>query len=203
MLVATGELLKAALTAGQPIAPAGEWLLDNFYLIEEQIRTAQAAPAQGLQPRAAAPARRAVGRPAARLRHRARSDLARRRPGRRGKPAALRRRLPERRAADAGRAVGDPDHAAPGADREPAPRRRAHRRQHRRAQPAPTPGPTDDRDRRARSEEPDPGDRGHGALEPADGELLRRRARAPPAGPERRARAAAHLDRAAPRRSSA
>ena len=24
-----------------PIAPAGEWLLDNFYLIEEQIRTAK------------------------------------------------------------------------------------------------------------------------------------------------------------------
>ena len=39
VLVATGELLKAALTAGQPIAPAGEWLLDNFHLIEEQIRT--------------------------------------------------------------------------------------------------------------------------------------------------------------------
>jgi cellobiose phosphorylase len=39
VLVATGELLKAALTAGQPIAPAGEWLLDNFHLIEEQVRT--------------------------------------------------------------------------------------------------------------------------------------------------------------------
>src|SRR5687768_15680505 len=39
VLVATGELLKAALTAGQPIAPDGEWLLDNFHLIEEQMRT--------------------------------------------------------------------------------------------------------------------------------------------------------------------
>src|SRR5688572_15767249 len=39
VLVATGERLKAALTAGQPIAPAGEWLLDNFHLIEEQVRT--------------------------------------------------------------------------------------------------------------------------------------------------------------------
>jgi len=39
VLVATGELLKAAVTAGQPIAPAGEWLLDNFHLIEEQVRT--------------------------------------------------------------------------------------------------------------------------------------------------------------------
>jgi len=41
VLVATGELLKAAVTAGQPIAPAGEWLLDNFHLIEEQVRTAK------------------------------------------------------------------------------------------------------------------------------------------------------------------
>ncbi len=41
VLVAAGELLKAALGAGRAIAPAGEWLLDNFYLIEEQIRTAR------------------------------------------------------------------------------------------------------------------------------------------------------------------
>ncbi len=31
----------AAVTATRRIAPAGEWLLDNFYLIEEQIRTAK------------------------------------------------------------------------------------------------------------------------------------------------------------------
>ncbi|HEY8250285.1 MAG TPA: glucoamylase family protein [Burkholderiales bacterium] len=41
VLVATGELLKAAVTAGRAIAPAGEWLLDNFHLIEEQVRTAK------------------------------------------------------------------------------------------------------------------------------------------------------------------
>ena len=41
VLVATGELLKAALTAGQPIAPAGEWLLDNFHLIEAEARNVQ------------------------------------------------------------------------------------------------------------------------------------------------------------------
>src|SRR5688572_31140446 len=39
VLVATGELLKAAVTAGQPIAPAGEWLRDELHLIEEQVRT--------------------------------------------------------------------------------------------------------------------------------------------------------------------
>jgi cyclic beta-1,2-glucan glucanotransferase len=35
-----GEL-TVAVKAKLPIAPAGEWLLDNFYLIEEQIRTAR------------------------------------------------------------------------------------------------------------------------------------------------------------------
>ena len=41
VLVAAGELLKASVTASRAIAPAGEWLLDNFHLIEEQIRTAK------------------------------------------------------------------------------------------------------------------------------------------------------------------
>jgi cellobiose phosphorylase len=41
ILVAAGNLLKSALEANQRIAPAGEWLLDNFYLIEEQVRTAR------------------------------------------------------------------------------------------------------------------------------------------------------------------
>ena len=33
--------LTAAVKANRLISPAGEWLLDNFYLIEEQIRTAE------------------------------------------------------------------------------------------------------------------------------------------------------------------
>ena len=37
----TCHLLTAATQANRPIAPAGEWLLDNFYLIEQQIRTAR------------------------------------------------------------------------------------------------------------------------------------------------------------------
>ena len=32
-------LLQAAVREKTPVMPAGEWLLDNFYLIEEQIRT--------------------------------------------------------------------------------------------------------------------------------------------------------------------
>jgi cellobiose phosphorylase len=35
------NLLTAAVKANRRVTPAGEWLLDNFYLIEEQIRTAK------------------------------------------------------------------------------------------------------------------------------------------------------------------
>ncbi len=41
MLVTVCNLLTGAVTANRRISPAGEWLLDNFYLIEEQIRTAK------------------------------------------------------------------------------------------------------------------------------------------------------------------
>nr|WP_223296758.1 glucoamylase family protein [Thiorhodovibrio frisius] len=41
VLVEVCRLLMVAVTENRRIAPAGEWLLDNFYLIEEQIRTAK------------------------------------------------------------------------------------------------------------------------------------------------------------------
>ena len=41
VLLETHALLNAAIDADRRITPAGEWLLDNFYLIEEQIRTAR------------------------------------------------------------------------------------------------------------------------------------------------------------------
>ena len=41
VLVETFALITSALEKNRRIAPAGEWLLDNFYLIEEQIRTAR------------------------------------------------------------------------------------------------------------------------------------------------------------------
>ena len=41
VLIATCDRLTAALAAKHRITPAGEWLLDNLYLIEEQIRTAR------------------------------------------------------------------------------------------------------------------------------------------------------------------
>ena len=40
-LVQVRNLLTEAIKSNRRITPAGEWLLDNFYLIEEQIRTAR------------------------------------------------------------------------------------------------------------------------------------------------------------------
>ena len=41
VLVATCDRLTAAVAEGHRITPAGEWLLDNFYLIEEQVQMAR------------------------------------------------------------------------------------------------------------------------------------------------------------------
>nr|WP_211335194.1 glucoamylase family protein [Thiocapsa rosea] len=41
ILIGVCRLLMVAVTENRRIAPAGEWLLDNFYLIEDQIRTAK------------------------------------------------------------------------------------------------------------------------------------------------------------------
>jgi cyclic beta-1,2-glucan synthetase len=41
VLIAVHRLMTEAVAANRQITPAGEWLLDNFYLIEEQIRTAK------------------------------------------------------------------------------------------------------------------------------------------------------------------
>ncbi|MGD0662740.1 MAG: hypothetical protein ABSD38_32210, partial [Syntrophorhabdales bacterium] len=41
VLLEVRDLVTEAMKARRRITPAGEWLLDNFYLIEEQIRTAK------------------------------------------------------------------------------------------------------------------------------------------------------------------
>ena len=41
VLLETCKRLTEAVAASHRITPAGEWLLDNFYLVEEQIRTAR------------------------------------------------------------------------------------------------------------------------------------------------------------------
>jgi len=66
VLVSVCNLLAAAVTEKRRIAPAGEWLLDNFYLIEEQIRTAKRHLPKGYSrdlPRLADPLSPAPGLP--------------------------------------------------------------------------------------------------------------------------------------------
>ncbi len=145
VLVALGRQLAATADTERRFSPAAEWLLDNFYLIEEQIRTARRHLPRGYSrelPRLA----RSRTPPARRLPRvydlALHAHRARRRPGRPRHADALRRRLPVGAAAAAGRAVGHPDHAAPGADREPAPRRVARRRPRRPSARRPAPGPT-------------------------------------------------------------
>ena len=41
ILLQANVLLTEAVASNLSIAPASEWLLDNFYKIEEQIRTAK------------------------------------------------------------------------------------------------------------------------------------------------------------------
>ena len=41
VLLGAGRTLRKAVNSNSRITPAGEWLLDNFYLIEEQIRLAR------------------------------------------------------------------------------------------------------------------------------------------------------------------
>jgi cellobiose phosphorylase len=41
VIIEACNLLTAAIAAGHRITPAGEWLLDNYYLIEEQVRIAR------------------------------------------------------------------------------------------------------------------------------------------------------------------
>ena len=66
VLIGVCNQLTEAVKANHRITPASEWLLDNFYLIEEQIRTAKSS-AKRLQPRAAAFGARYLGRVAARV----------------------------------------------------------------------------------------------------------------------------------------
>ena len=123
-LVQVCDVLTEAIKAHQRITPAAEWLVDNFYLIEEQIATAKRHLPRGYSrelPRLRAGPSAGLPRVYDIACSRSRTATA-------GDGAArdrLRRGLPDRQPAAAGRAVGDPDHAAAGADREPAPRRRA------------------------------------------------------------------------------
>ena len=50
VLIRVTDLLQQAVKQNNPIAPAGEWLLDNFYLIDEQVLIAKRHLPKGSQP---------------------------------------------------------------------------------------------------------------------------------------------------------
>ena len=169
VLIEVRNLLTDAVQANRRITPAGEWLLDNFYLIEEQIRTAKRhlpkgysrelprllnGPSAGL-PRVYDIALETISHGDGRVDPESLSQL--------------RRGLPDGHRPEVGRTVGHSDHAAPGADRESPARWSTGRRRQDRPKPRRLLGGPDDGDRREGSEEPDSGDRGHGAVEPAHG----------------------------------
>ena len=126
----TSKLLTDAIAADRRITPAGDWLLDNFYLIQEQIRTARRHLPKRYswelpQLESGFPRVYDIA---------ARSHRPRRRPRHGRQPQRIRLGVSARHYADHRRTVGHSDHAAPGADRKPAPRRRAHlHRSHRTA----------------------------------------------------------------------
>jgi hypothetical protein len=188
VLVGVRSLLTDAVQSNRRITPAGEWLLDNFYLIEEQIRTAkrhlpkgysQELPsllngASGGLPRVYDIALETISHGDGRVDPESLASFvvayqtvtALKLGELWAIPIMLRLALIEnlRR--------GRPD----------------------RPEPCGLLGGPDDGNRREGSEEPDSGHRGHGAEQPADGELLCRGVFAPVARAEPRSGIAAHLD---------
>ena len=89
-------LLARSADQQRRVTPAGEWLLDNFYLIEEEIRTAKRHLPRGYSRELPRLRQRRERRPAARLRPRAAGGRPRRRPARPRHADALRRRRTRR-----------------------------------------------------------------------------------------------------------
>ena len=67
VLLGVRTLLTEAVQANRRITPAGEWLLDNFYLIEEQIRTARRHLPKGYSRELPRLHEWSLGRPSARV----------------------------------------------------------------------------------------------------------------------------------------
>jgi len=122
ILTGTRSLLVEAVKTDRSIAPAAEWLLDNFYLIEEQIHTADDTCRRVIA--GSCPACWMDRLPGCRAcmtspwrRSRTATD------GWTRKVSAVSCGLPDSRRPEAGRIVGNPHHAATGIDRESPARR--------------------------------------------------------------------------------
>ena len=81
-------LVTEAVKRGAQITPAAEWFIDNYHLIEEQIRTARRHLPRGYSRELPRLGNALVGGHAARLRSGARADLALARAGRRRRRCA-------------------------------------------------------------------------------------------------------------------
>ncbi len=200
VLIDVCKRLTAAVSANHRISPAGEWLLDNFHLIEEQIGTAKRHLPRGYSRELP---RLAIGPSAGLPRvYDIALETISHGDGRVDADGleTVRGRVPDRYRLKLGRALGHPDHAAPRADREPSARRCPRRRRQGRARSGQHLGRPHDGDRGAGPEEPHPRDRRHGAIESSDRERIRGGTRAPAAGAKRGAGARIDMDRTAPRR---
>ena len=129
VLLESYRVLARAIKDERSITPAAEWLVDNFHIVDEQLREIRDDLPAGLLPRAAQAGRGPSRRLSAGPRPRVGVRRAHRQPLRSREPAPDGARLPGGRAADDRRAVGDRDQPAHPARREPAPPRRADRAQ--------------------------------------------------------------------------
>jgi hypothetical protein len=196
VLTDASRQLAEASAEGRRISPAGEWLLDNFYLVEEQVRIAQRhlprgysrelprlarGPSAGL-PRVYDIALEAIAHGDGRV------DAE----GLRRFVAAYQSVAPLR----LGELWAVPIMLRLALIEEPAPRRRARDLRAPRPLAGRALGRAHDGHGRERAAQGGARSRRHGALRAADEHLLRRRVHAQAAGPERGAGAAAGLDRA-------
>ena len=135
VLVESYRVLAQAIKEERTITPAAEWLVDNFSIVDEQIREIR----DDLPPDYYRELPKLAGGHLDGLSARARAGVGvhrpHRQPVRSREPAADGPRLPGGGAADDRRAVGDRHQPAHPARREPAPARRTNR-----AQPGGPPG---------------------------------------------------------------
>ena len=196
VLLEAYRAIADAVGDGRAITPAAEWLLDNYHLVEEQIREIR----DDLPPRLLSAIAEVGHRTFRRLSAGLRRGLGLRRsygqPLRPRDAAPVRARLPARSAADDRRTVGGRDHAAHRARGESSTRGEAHRDRPRRAPGSGRPGrPAPGRERAPERADP----RGLSALR--TGTLaggLRRSTRATAAGPGSEGHAGADVARGAP-----
>ncbi len=135
-LLAAYRSIAKAVDEGRGITPAAEWVLDNYHVVEEQIREIREDLPPQFYRQLPEARRRAVRRFPARVRHRLGIRRAHRQPLRTGDAATLRVRLSKCRAAHHRRVVGGGHHPAHRAGGEPAPGGAAHRHEPRARQEA-------------------------------------------------------------------